>query len=222
MRYVIDFEFHEDGRIIDPISLGIAAEDGRTYYAVFNDTFDPDRCNDWVKEHVLPKLPWKDQWKPKATIAREALTFLMPHHWLIDTKVEDLRCSQCAETAETMGSPKVAADPPPSGYGTQPQRDFSKVKNCPEALSPEIWGYYADYDWVALCQLYGRMVDLPKGMPYYCLDINQYRRQLGLKRQDLPPDPADEHHALADAKWGLEALKICDRAAPRGIGHVDR
>src|SRR5882757_2534206 len=25
---------------------------------------------------------------------------------------------------------------------------------------PEIWAYYADYDWVALCQLHGRMIDL--------------------------------------------------------------
>lgn len=26
---------------------------------------------------------------------------------------------------------------------------------------PEFWTYYADYDWVVLCQLYGRMIDLP-------------------------------------------------------------
>src|SRR2546422_11753341 len=39
---------------------------------------------------------------------------------------------------------------------------------------PEIWAYYADYDWVALCQLYGRMVDLPKGWPKFCRDLKQY------------------------------------------------
>lgn len=26
---------------------------------------------------------------------------------------------------------------------------------------PEIWAYYADYDWVALCQLFGTMMDRP-------------------------------------------------------------
>ena len=29
--------------------------------------------------------------------------------------------------------------------------------------SPEFWGYFADYDWVLFCWLFGRMVDLPKG-----------------------------------------------------------
>jgi hypothetical protein len=29
--------------------------------------------------------------------------------------------------------------------------------------APEFWGYYADYDWVVFCQIFGTMVDLPKG-----------------------------------------------------------
>ncbi len=28
---------------------------------------------------------------------------------------------------------------------------------------PEFWAYYADYDWVVFCQLFGRMIDLLKG-----------------------------------------------------------
>lgn len=31
----------------------------------------------------------------------------------------------------------------------------------------------ADYDWVVLCQLYGTMMDLPKGWPMYCRDVKQ-------------------------------------------------
>ncbi len=38
---------------------------------------------------------------------------------------------------------------------------------------PEIYGYYADYDWVLLCSLFGRMIDLPKGFPMYCIDLKQ-------------------------------------------------
>ena len=34
---------------------------------------------------------------------------------------------------------------------------------------PEFWAYYGDYDWVALCQLYGRMVDLPEGWPMFAM-----------------------------------------------------
>jgi hypothetical protein len=64
---------------------------------------------------------------------------------------------------------------------------------------PEFWGYYADYDWVALCQLYGTMMDLPDGWPMYCRDLKQWCDQLGNPR--LPEQGKGEHHALADARW---------------------
>jgi hypothetical protein len=64
---------------------------------------------------------------------------------------------------------------------------------------PEFWAYYADYDWVALCQLYGTMMDLPKGWPMYCRDIKQLCDYVG--NPELPPQDGIEHHALADAQW---------------------
>ena len=65
--------------------------------------------------------------------------------------------------------------------------------------APEFWGYYADYDWVVLCQLYGRMIDLPAGWPMFCLDIKQ---QAYLKGDPpLPKQDSSEHHALNDARW---------------------
>lgn len=68
---------------------------------------------------------------------------------------------------------------------------------------PEIWAYYADYDWVALCQLFGTMMDLPKGWPMYCRDVKQWCDMLGNPK--LPEQKSQEHHALADAKWTREA-----------------
>lgn len=69
---------------------------------------------------------------------------------------------------------------------------------------PEIWAYYADYDWVALCQLFGRMVDLPGGFPKYCRDIKQLCADLG--DPDLPAQDGDKsHHALLDARWNRQA-----------------
>lgn len=64
---------------------------------------------------------------------------------------------------------------------------------------PEIWAYYADYDWVALCQLYGRMIDLPKGWPMFCRDVKQLAVELGNPK--LPDQKTGEHDALADARW---------------------
>jgi hypothetical protein len=37
----------------------------------------------------------------------------------------------------------------------------------------EFYAYYADYDWVVFCSLFGTMMDLPKGFPMYCRDLKQ-------------------------------------------------
>lgn len=44
---------------------------------------------------------------------------------------------------------------------------------APPDSNPEFYAYYADYDWVAFCQIFGRMIDLPKGYPMYCRDLKQ-------------------------------------------------
>jgi hypothetical protein len=56
VRYFYDTEFIDDGRTIDLISIGVAAEDGREYYAISTE-FNPERAGRWVRRHVLPKLP---------------------------------------------------------------------------------------------------------------------------------------------------------------------
>jgi hypothetical protein len=77
---------------------------------------------------------------------------------------------------------------------------------------PEFWGYYADYDWVAICQLFGRMIDLPKTWPMYCRDIKQWCDELGNPK--LPPQTG-EHHALADAQWNRAAWQFLHDLAAR-------
>lgn len=71
---------------------------------------------------------------------------------------------------------------------------------------PEFWGYYADYDWVVLCQLFGAMMDLPKGWPMFCNDIKQLCVSLGDPRSPL--QGKGEHHALADARWNRTAWEF--------------
>ena len=56
-RWFLDTEFHDDGRIIDLISIALVAEDGKNFYYAVSTEFDQERCNDWVKANVLPKLP---------------------------------------------------------------------------------------------------------------------------------------------------------------------
>jgi hypothetical protein len=72
--------------------------------------------------------------------------------------------------------------------------------------TPELWGYYAAYDHVALCQLFGTMMDLPKGWPMWTHDLMQYRESLGLDYLTFPPQDEGEHNALADARWNRQAF----------------
>ncbi len=65
---------------------------------------------------------------------------------------------------------------------------------------PDFWAYYADYDWVVLCQLYGRMIDLPTGWPMYCRDLKQELVRLG-NPEIYKLSEARAHNALSDAEW---------------------
>lgn len=76
--------------------------------------------------------------------------------------------------------------------------------------SPEFWAYYADYDWVALCQLFGRMIDLPDGWPMYCRDLKQEADRLGVR---FPGQQGAKHNALADAQWNAQNYELLRAAA---------
>lgn len=72
-----------------------------------------------------------------------------------------------------------------------------------EGAKPEFWGYYADYDWVVTAQMFGTMLDLPKGWPMYCRDLKQLCDSKGNPK--LPEQSSTEHNALADAEWNRDA-----------------
>jgi len=143
MRYWFDTEFHEDGKTIELISIGVVAEDGREYYAEtpFSDILA--HKHQWLRANVWPSLLGPGAQKERAEIASDLIKF--------------------------MGE------------------------------KPEIWAYYADYDWVVLCQLYGRMINLPEGWPMYCRDLKQLADHLGVRK--FPVQLTGEHNALEDARW---------------------
>lgn len=71
--------------------------------------------------------------------------------------------------------------------------------------NPEIWAYFADYDWVIFCGIFGRMIELPKGWPMFCRDLKQLMWHLGIKKSDIPKTINNDnaHDALDDAIWNL-------------------
>lgn len=165
MKYFLDTEFIETGFSLQLVSIGIVAEDGRTFYAE-NSSFDERLADEWVRENVLSRLQWWDWYKSK-------------NHFFLQT---------------ASGSVEV--------FGTITHirsilLDFLTIDDDP----PEFWGYYADYDWVVFCWIFGRMGDLPKGFPMYCRDIKQLLDESG---KNKIPDPLNEHNALDDAIWNKE------------------
>lgn len=82
--------------------------------------------------------------------------------------------------------------------------------------APEFWAYYAAYDWVALCQLFGTMMDLPKGWPMFCLDVQQEAHVRGIRDLDkVIVRIGPEHNALADAQWTQRAWEFLRSVPPR-------
>jgi hypothetical protein len=75
--------------------------------------------------------------------------------------------------------------------------------------APEFWAYFADYDWVVFCQIFGSMVDLPKGFPMFCRDIKQLACDCG--NPGLPAQDSIEHNALNDARWNKLAYEYLEQ-----------
>lgn len=149
MRYFMDAEFDEDGKTIELISIGIISEDDRQLYLVSKD-FDRDKCDRWVKDYVVSRLPGEldPAYKHKDEIATEIIKYF-------------------------------AGDP-----------------------DPEMWAYFGQYDWVAFCQIFGKMINLPKGLPKYCYDLKQLRRQKGYP--PVPKQTTTEHIAINDAAYNRD------------------
>lgn len=67
---------------------------------------------------------------------------------------------------------------------------------------PVFWGEWPSYDWVALCQLFGTMMDLPDYYPMRCNDVIQLAESIGFHYSDLPPslETDSNHNALLGAQ----------------------
>lgn len=75
--------------------------------------------------------------------------------------------------------------------------------------NPELWAYYGAYDHVALCQLFGRMIDLPTGFPMFTHDLKSRMVQLGSPR--VPEQSSGAHNAYMDALWNKDVSEYLDR-----------
>lgn len=173
MRYFYDTEFIEDGRTIDLISIGIVADDGREYYAVNADMpLDRIEHHQWLMDNVWPGLPLRGHKTGLVSTGNGG------------TKV-------CLTQPGTLDRTSTAVRP--HWVIANEVREFLLATG-----KPELWAWYAAYDHVVLCQLWGSMVRLPTGLPMLTKDIKQECDRLG--DPQLPEQPDGEHNALADAR----------------------
>ncbi len=71
------------------------------------------------------------------------------------------------------------------------------------------------YDFVALCQLFGTMMDLPKGYPHYIRDLQHVLDVRGISDDDLPKQYGYAHNALDDAR---HIKKLCEYVLKDALG----
>lgn len=79
-------------------------------------------------------------------------------------------------------------------------RDFILGTHPDELPYVELWADWAAYDHVVLCQLWGRMIDLPEGIPMWTHDLRHELERSGREEQ-VPSMPGTRsHNALDDAR----------------------
>lgn len=205
MKYFLDTEFIEGfnkpmfgkkRHFIDLISIGIYREDGKSLYLISNE-YNYDDASQWVKENVIAPMYVK-------SVSGDVRNGLSSYNFHKHTGLSN--------SAIRLAILEF--------FGCWRDVHFWRA---PEGI--EVYGYYADYDWVLFCSLFGRMIDLPKGFPMYCRDLKQtfdnYAMSFGwserigldemikkLKENIDYPKQTNEHNALADAKWNYGLYKF--------------
>lgn len=180
MKTFYDCEFLERGYgyPIDPISIGAVREDNETFYRIVNNI-------DTLREAA--KNPWMvDNVLRYLPVKKGRYTSLV---W--DTSHPDY---QFVSTRETIAA--------------QWQTFVLDAPKLAEFDKPELWAWYGAYDHVVVSQLFGRMIDLPRGMPMYTQDIKQRWHNEG--KPEMPKQASDAHKAIGDALWNKIAYEHLD------------
>lgn len=238
MRFYLDTEFHEYSKramlgkkidTIELISIGIVSEDGKEYYAIANDfNFSAAWKNEWLRENVLHSI-FRDL----------SSKYLKENGANYDSKFASTTYAQIFSKQNVKwlfsyygkSKSQIAEEIKNFVYHTNHQLYPNSVSNFDQIIKShpfEFYAYYADYHWVAFCWLFGRMIDLPRGFPMYCIDLKQimdekannitiekgyekYDKVSILKMHKNYPSNTNEHNALADAIWNKELHEFLNK-----------
>jgi hypothetical protein len=169
MKVFYDTEFLEDGKTIELISIGMVTEEGYEYYAVNRDApWRRIKKHEWLMANVVPGLPHGHGDQRNH----------LPNSWVINF-----------HDPVVKGRSQIAYDLTRFLLGNE-------LLGLPDL--PDLWAWYGAYDHVVLAQLWGSMVNLPRGMPMWTRDLNE--EILRHPEIPVPEQAAGLHNALADAR----------------------
>jgi hypothetical protein len=130
--------------------------------------------------------------------------------WLMENVMSSIGHEMVAVCSEQSTAPVreglVITDPAAKPRATIAAEIIDFV--APYGNDFEWWAWYGAYDHVALCQLFGPMIDLPKGFPMMTMDIKQVQRSKFAEK--MPKQPEGKHNALADARWNRVRLEYLE------------
>lgn len=196
---------------IDLISIGIVSETGREYYAISKDF---NLVEAWNRFDLKPSVNYGEAPDKVYWIRENVLRpIFVELHQKENVHDAEFTLKYFNELLQRHGKTNAEI--------------ADEVKNfC--GSEPEFYAYFADYDWVVFCWLFGKMVQLPQGFPKYCRDLKQMLDdkidKINAERIDKSsplvttesvkinhpnfPKQEDEHIAIVDARWDFELYKF--------------
>jgi hypothetical protein len=224
MKYFLDTEFLEGTQkkligstkpTIDFISIGIVSDNDKEYYAIYKDfnikeaLYRYDLVKDghnskkvyWIRDNVL-KTIYDDLLKNE--LYTKAFTKYPFTYKGFKKLIKKYGKSNKRITEEIINfiAYNEEIDLHPMDLLNMREKNSYTIFN-----NVKFYGYYSDYDWVAFCWLFGKMINLPKGFPMYCIDLKQTldeRNNPNVIHLKLDND----HNALSDAKFNFELYKF--------------
>lgn len=256
---------------IDLISIGIVAEDGREYYAISKDFNLKEAWNRydirkewysidestqstrdikvyWIRDNVLKPIFNELYRKLQIDTIKYMINSENPKY-INPLSIDDsFTYNAIKALIERYGKTNKEIAEEVNKFITHQHHVncntnlYEGDNNSFKPLSPlEFYGYYADYDWVVFCWLFGKMIDLPKGFPMYCIDLKQTMDVVAnfkyanlrddidpkkgivggefslekklriMEKSNNYPKQTNEHHALADARWNKQLYEFLNK-----------
>lgn len=256
-KKILGFKYGETKPTIDLISIGIISDDNREYYAISKDFNLYEAWNSYEEKSMTNLKGDSDTNKMRVYWIRENV--LLPIYYELCLKENKNMFFEYGNFNNFLGDIKRVGNYKLvyknfkkliNKYGKTNKEiaeeierfirrsnhvncNTNKLEDDTTKENVKFYGYYSAYDHVVLCQLFEKMIDLPKGFPMYTIDlkqeldriaesksfrvvenINKFKKVNGkenleiclsvIKSRKEYPKQINNHHALEDAKWNKE------------------